>query len=184
MKLEEAIIVVKPVIEDVFFENIINYMNHTCNKKLTISGERKVDLNIRNVIGHTLSKNKISDKVYFKHIQDVITKNYYFYKLKFPQISTSNLNQIDLLKYEPGGKYEIHTDHGYEMQRTLTCIINLNQDYEGGDFVFYKQNGKEEMKRVKCEKGTMIFFPSNFLYPHRIEPITKGLRYSIVSWLI
>jgi len=43
---------------------------------------------------------------------------------------------------------------------------------------------KKEYKRVKCKTGTIIFFPSTFLFPHAIEPITKGVRYSIVSWLL
>jgi predicted 2-oxoglutarate/Fe(II)-dependent dioxygenase YbiX len=25
-------------------------------------------------------------------------------------------------------------------------------------------------------------FPSNYLYPHRITPVTQGTRYSIVTW--
>ena len=182
MKLDEAIVVVKPIIEDVFFERLISYTDYIANKKLAI--ESGLNLDVRNVFGYSMFEDKISDKIYFKIIQRVITNNYHFFKFKFPQLRTSNINQVDLLKYEPGGKYEIHTDHSFKSQRTLTCIINLNDDYKGGDFVFYEQNGKDEMKRVKCEKGTMIFFPSNFLYPHRVESITEGKRYSIVSWLI
>ena len=64
-------------------------------------------------------------------------------------------------------------------------IINLNENYEGGDVVFYDPtDSKKEIKRVRCKKGTIIFFPSNYLFPHSIEPITKGTRYSLVSWLI
>jgi predicted 2-oxoglutarate/Fe(II)-dependent dioxygenase YbiX len=40
-----------------------------------------------------------------------------------------------------------------------------------------------EIKRLKLDKGSIVFFPSNFMYPHMIEPITKGTRYSIVAWL-
>jgi len=40
-----------------------------------------------------------------------------------------------------------------------------------------------EVKRLKLSKGSIVFFPSNFMYPHSIEPITKGTRYSIVAWL-
>jgi hypothetical protein len=60
----------------------------------------------------TLTKDNISDKIFFKHIDKIIQQHYSHYKFKFPYIETSNLNQIDLLKYEVGGKYEIHTDHG------------------------------------------------------------------------
>ena len=92
------------------------------------------------------------------------------------------INQIDLLKYTSGGKYEIHTDHYTFSPRHLSIIINLNDEYEGGDLVFTDQK-ENEIKRFKLEKGSIVFFPSNFMYPHSIQPITKGTRYSIVSWL-
>ena len=60
--------------------------------------------------------------------------------------------------------------------------MNLNDDYEGGDLIFGDQKLKE-IKRIKLKAGSVIFFPSNFMYPHGIEPITKGKRYSVVAWL-
>jgi predicted 2-oxoglutarate/Fe(II)-dependent dioxygenase YbiX len=95
---------------------------------------------------------------------------------------TDKINQIDLLKYSVGGKYEVHTDHFSSTVRNVSIIINLNDDYEGGDLVFTNQQ-KVEVKKIKLEKGSIVFFPSNFMYPHSIKPITKGVRYSIVSWL-
>ena len=147
--------------------------------KITIS---ILDENVRNVNGYTLTKEKISDKVYFRHINNIMNYCYVFYKAKFPLIKTEYLNQIDLLKYEVGGKYEKHVDHFFNSYRTLSFILNLNEEYEGGDFVFYDQKGNE-IKKIKCKTGTVIFFPSNFLYPHCVEPITKGTRYSIVGWI-
>jgi predicted 2-oxoglutarate/Fe(II)-dependent dioxygenase YbiX len=104
------------------------------------------------------------------------------YKAKFPLMESNKINQIDLLKYDVGGKYEIHTDHFSTSPRHLSIIINLNDDYEGGDLVFTDQQEKE-VKRLKLGKGSIVFFPSNFMYPHGIQPITKGTRYSIVAWL-
>jgi hypothetical protein len=181
MKLEEAIVVLNNLANKDFIELIKKYIDKKAiNKLSTLSGDTEHQ---RNVFGHSLKKDSISDKIFFKHIDRIIKQHYSHYKFKFPYIETSNLNQIDLLKYEVGGKYEIHIDHGNLVQRTLTFILNLNEDYEGGDFVFYNQNNTE-MKRVKCKTATCIMFPSNFQYPHRIEPITKGARYSIVAWLI
>ena len=68
------------------------------------------------------------------------------------------------------------------MTRSLSVIINLNDDYKGGDLIFTDQKNNE-IKRLKLDKGSVVFFPSNFMYPHGIEPITKGTRYSIVAWL-
>ena len=84
--------------------------------------------------------------------------------------------------YSPGGKYGIHTDHFNTSNRALSVIINLNNDYEGGDLVFTDQKEKE-IQRLKLNTGSIVFFPSNFMYPHSIQPITKGTRYSIVAWL-
>ncbi len=97
-------------------------------------------------------------------------------------MKSNKINQIDLLKYNPGGKYEIHTDHYTNSPRHFSIIINLNDDYEGGDLIFTDQK-KKRKKRLKLEKGSIVIFPSNFMYPHSIEPITKGTRYSIVAWL-
>jgi predicted 2-oxoglutarate/Fe(II)-dependent dioxygenase YbiX len=181
MKLEEAIVVLNNLTNKNFIELIKKYINKKAiNKLSTVDGIRE---EIRNVFGHSLKKDNISDKIFFKHIDKVIQQHYSHYKFKFPYLQTSNLKQISLLKYEVGGKYEIHTDHYHQTERTLTFILNLNEDYEGGDFVFYNQDNTE-MKRIKCKASTCIMFPSNFQYPHRIEPITKGTRYSIVAWLI
>ena len=97
-------------------------------------------------------------------------------------MSSYKINQIDLLKYSAGGKYEVHTDHYTNSPRHLSIIMNLNNNYEGGDLIFTAQN-EEEIKRLKLNTGSIVFFPSNFMYPHSIEPITKGTRYSIVAWL-
>jgi predicted 2-oxoglutarate/Fe(II)-dependent dioxygenase YbiX len=181
MKLEEAIVVLNNLTNKDFIELIKKYINKKAVSKLsTLDGDPNKS---RNVLGYTLQKDTISDKIFFKHIDKIIQQHYFHYKFKFPYLQTTNIDQVDLLKYEVGGKYEIHCDHCYQAERTLTFILNLNEDYEGGDFVFYNQDNTE-MKIVKCKTATCIMFPSNFQYPHRIEPITKGTRYSIVAWLI
>jgi len=180
MKLEESIVVLNNLTNKDFIELIKKYIDKKAINKLPTSGGDTE--HTRNVFGHTIQENSVSDKIFFKHIDKVIYQHYSHYKFKFPYLETSKLQQIDLLKYEVGGKYEIHTDHFEQGQRTLTFILNLNEDYEGGDFVFYNQDNTE-MKRVNCKTATCLMFPSNFQYPHRIEPITKGNRYSIVAWL-
>ena len=36
---------------------------------------------------------------------------------------------------------------------------------------------------VTLKKGDVIIFPSNFMYPHKVEPVTKGTRYYYISWV-
>lgn len=177
----EAIVEIKNIVSTEFIDKIIPLIEKKSKKNLTVM--HGVDKNIRNVKGSSLNhkKSKI-ENFYWNYIKQEIERLYIFYKAKFPKMLSSKINQIDLLKYLPGGKYEIHTDHATMSARHLSIIINLNSDYKGGDLVFTDQKEKE-IKRLKLGKGSIVFFPSNFMYPHSIQPITKGTRYSIVAWL-
>jgi Rps23 Pro-64 3,4-dihydroxylase Tpa1-like proline 4-hydroxylase len=176
----EAIVEIKNIILPEFIEKIIPLINSKAKENLTIiKGSSK---NIREVKGYYLNFKTPTNMFYWNYIKLEIERLYFYYKIKFPKIKSNRINQIDLLKYTPGGKYETHVDDEAYVQRSLSVIINLNDNYEGGDLVFTDQKEKE-IKRLKRSKGSIVFFPSNFMYPHKIEPITKGTRYSIVSWL-
>ncbi len=176
----EAIVEIKNILDKKFIEEIIYYAKCKCKKNLEV--EAGLNKNKRNVKGYTLNLDIPIDDFYWNYIKKEIERVYSFYKYKFPKMESSKINQIDLLKYSPGGKYEVHTDHYTTSTRALSIILNLNDNYIGGDLIFTDQKEKE-IKRLKLSKGSVVFFPSNFLYPHMIEPIIKGIRYSIVAWL-
>lgn len=85
------------------------------------------------------------------------------------------------------GKYDWHHDTtwtGHTLQRRkLSMVIQLSnsEDYEGGNFEMYKDDCDQvpDAQAIR-QRGTVIMFPS-FLR-HRVTPVTKGLRYSLVSW--
>jgi hypothetical protein len=58
----------------------------------------------------------------------------------------------------------------------LSIVGLLNDDYEGGRFIFF------ENYEVVLKKGDIMIFPSIFMFPHRVEKVTKGVRNSFVSW--
>jgi predicted 2-oxoglutarate/Fe(II)-dependent dioxygenase YbiX len=39
-------------------------------------------------------------------------------------------------------------------------------------------------KIIKPKTGRTIIWPSNFMYPHKVIPVTSGTRYTLVSWAI
>ncbi|MEY4331425.1 MAG: hypothetical protein RLZZ196_163 [Bacteroidota bacterium] len=88
----------------------------------------------------------------------------------------SREHSIHLLRYDEGGYLPAHTDHGVS-SRNLSTVMYLNDDYEGGEIEFRQSNVK-----IKPEAGSIIFFPSNFLYVHEVYPITKGSRYALPHW--
>lgn len=85
----------------------------------------------------------------------------------------------ELLRYNVGEFYVEHTDSYKEMPRAISCIIALNDDYSGGEISFFSRE-----LSYKLKKGSVIMFPSNFMYPHEIQKVTSGTRYSIITWLV
>ena len=93
-------------------------------------------------------------------------------------------SQVRFNKYDIGTKMALHCDHIHSMFDgnrkgipTLSVLGALNDDYEGGDLVFW------ESDKIELKAGSIMLFPSNFMYPHRVDTVTKGTRYSYVSWV-
>ena len=87
-------------------------------------------------------------------------------------------------KFKEGDAMAKHCDHihtlfsdEHEGVPILTIHAVINTDYEGGDLIFYDD------KKIKVKQGDVLVFPSSFLHPYRIEPITKGVKHTIVSWV-
>jgi|TARA_S200002703_G_scaffold145888_3_gene140531 predicted 2-oxoglutarate/Fe(II)-dependent dioxygenase YbiX len=177
----EAIIHLPNILNPEFCKRIQTFINKKAKKNLKI-GASTVNKNIRNVKGYHLNFDTPTNTFYWNYIKQEIERLIIFYKVKFPLATGKKVEQIDLLKYELGGKYSPHIDDTSYSPRLLSVILNINDDYEGGELCFFDQK-YNEVKSLKLVKGSIVFFPSNFMYPHTIKPITKGQRYSIVSWL-
>lgn len=107
--------------------------------------------------------------------------NRYCDELKVNGYRINELTTINVLKYQNTGFYNFHTDHCSLAPRTLSCIYLLNNDYEGGELIFANPDLSEEFK-IEVEANKLIIWPSNFLYPHKVNPVKKGIRYSMVCW--
>ena len=92
-------------------------------------------------------------------------------------------------RYDIGDFYDYHQDSGhniveYEKEtRKLSMTVNLSEPdtYEGGEFYFYNGN-KEEIEPEIQQQGSILVFDSRMW--HRVAPVTKGVRYSLVSWIL
>jgi len=80
-------------------------------------------------------------------------------------------------------------EHGKIRKLSMTCQLTDGSEYEGGELEFdfrnYDPHLREEVKHLKqakeiLPKGSIIVFPS-FVW-HRVKPVTKGTRYSLVMW--
>ncbi len=82
--------------------------------------------------------------------------------------------------YEPGGHYGWHMDIGQGLfsTRKLSMSLQLSdpEDYDGGELEF-----RASSTPAPKEQGSLIVFPA-FL-EHRVRPVTRGTRLSLVSWV-
>jgi hypothetical protein len=109
--------------------------------------------------------------------------NQYKFDLNILDYEHKNVFDIQILKYENSGFYTWHVDHFAGIPRTMSCILLLNNDYEGGNLCFRNPDGSGEWE-VEVKPNRMIVWPSTFLYPHTVKPVTKGTRYSVVAWAL
>jgi predicted 2-oxoglutarate/Fe(II)-dependent dioxygenase YbiX len=93
----------------------------------------------------------------------------------------------ELMRYQTGGFYIRHADSenmnpetqtwSKVIDRDISLLIYLNDDFEGGELSFYKFN-----YQIRPRAGAVVLFPSDHRYLHQAEIVTKGVRYAIVSW--
>lgn len=109
----------------------------------------------------------------------------HFDSMKYPWFDTWNgYSLIRFNRYDKKCRMRTHCDHIrslFDGERkgvpVLTILGSLNNNYSGGELIMW------ESEKLELKAGQIVIFPSNFMYPHKITPITKGIRYSFVSWV-
>ena len=94
--------------------------------------------------------------------------------------------QATLYEGKKGSHYSWHVDGGSsplkpDFDRKLSCSLLLSnpEEYKGGELQFHYHNYFFESKKYK--RGDIVVFPA--WLPHRVRPVTKGRRLSLVAWM-
>lgn len=93
-------------------------------------------------------------------------------------------SEIHFLHYTDGTYYHSHIDGQYVqddiakrgIDRDITCVIYLNDDYDGGEINFNFFNHK-----LKPKKSDILIYPTTFEFVHSVDKVI-GDRYAIVVW--
>lgn len=133
----------------------------------------------------------------------------WIYELLQPYIHTANkeanwnfqwdfTEMLQFTVYEEGQHYNWHPDQnaypyhpedgenleGKIRKLSASVILNDPSEYEGGELEFDLGRVDGEVHTETCDQvnkqGSIVVFPS-FVY-HRVKPVTKGTRYSLVMW--
>jgi prolyl 4-hydroxylase len=153
-------------------------------KKMTVLGS-KPDNNYRVADGTWLSDSDEKCKNLRKRISEITN---------FP---VENMEQTHIVKYNVGGEYKVHHDFFHENtdyyqtqvakggQRSLSALIYLNDDFEGGETDFPKLK-----KTIKPKKNKLVIWKNlkdngelNHDSLHAGLPVTKGTKYICIIWI-
>ncbi len=99
-------------------------------------------------------------------------------------VDISNIEgNIQIARYDASdrGFYDWHPDFSeFAPQRKISISVQLSHsdDYEGGDLELLFRGQPYQAER---EKNMFIVFPSFAL--HRVTPVTRGTRWSLVAWI-
>ena len=159
-----------------------------------------------------LTKKEIKDIKRKRNSDVVWLNDRWIYKEIQPYVDQANKNagwnfqwdwseSCQFTKYKLNQYYDWHCDSwdkpyveegptkGKIRKLSMTCQLTDGSEYEGGELEFdfrnYDPHMRDELKhRIQCKeilpKGSIIVFPS-FVW-HRVKPVTKGVRYSLVVW--
>lgn len=162
------------------------FTKEECQKIIEIGEEKKLHIattrgqvdDIRDSKVVWLYPNVELEWVYRKMVDIVTHLNDQFFKFDLFGFTEG----FQFTKYEsPGGHYGKHIDSANNfITRKLSFSLQLSsqEDYEGGDLNLHFGDTPETMSK---KQGSIALFPSYVL--HEVLPVTKGTRYSLVSWV-
>ena len=104
--------------------------------------------------------------------------------------SLKEFESLQYTIYNKGDHYNWHTDNHVKPYknntiRKLSFTLCLNDEYEGGDFEICDPHPEPDLSKTSTftfKKGSIIVFPSHVW--HRVKPVTKGIRKSLVGWIV
>lgn len=92
-----------------------------------------------------------------------------------------------ILKYQQGGKFDLHADSEHwsdsehtwirSQDRDYSLLLYLNEGYAGGAISFPNFNIE-----IEPQRGMLLTFPSDHRFVHAAQPVVSGERYVMVSW--
>jgi PKHD-type hydroxylase len=122
-----------------------------------------------------LTHEEKTDWLYKKLTEIIIPCNEARYKFDL----SGFMESLQLTRYDEMGHYKWHEDNGAKnfSIRKLSIVVQLTppEEYEGGDTEIF------DMGKLPKTQGTVSIFPS--YVTHRVTPVLKGTRHSLVAWV-
>ena len=150
------------------------FTENNSGKLITLSGKKELEC------GYVEQNNQNTKLIMNKFWFEI---DNYIKQLKFPWFNGWNgYSHVRYNKYQTTKQMAEHYDNISSLFKDggmpiLSLVVLLNDDFKGGELVMFKD------VEYKLKAGDLIIFPSSFLYPHKVNPVKKGTRFSAVSWV-
>ena len=153
--------------EDVFLQNeeLIALAEEGGYREGTVGAGGKPDHSQRITFVHDLQEDTL---IYQELVQSSIEAIAEYAKEYKTSISTGERFRVG--KYPESGYYKEHIDDGGG--RNLSSVLFLNDDFDGGELYFKFQD-----LEIKPKAGSLVVFPSNFMYRHECKEVTNGNKF-------
>jgi PKHD-type hydroxylase len=190
-----------------FCDNLIKFGNQQ-REELALTGGQTEKIKE----GKELTEDDLKDLKKKRDSNIVWLNEQWIYDEILPYINTANKNSgwnfefswsesCQFTKYKQDQYYDWHCDswdrpygedfnnpnlRGKIRKLSVTCNLTDPSEYEGGELEFdYRNLDPDKPANIKiCEEikpqGSIVVFPSHVW--HRVKPVTKGTRYSLVIW--
>lgn len=168
----------------------------TCNKIVKLANKDFDKGTVHEDSSYKVTSTRVSDIFW--------TQEQWLYDLIWPymedankqsgwQYEISGAEPLQITRYKKGGYYDFHKDGKSDNLSTfedgkirkLSMSILLNNSYNDGQFQFatLSPQAKSGIHTPKLNStGSVIVFPSFMC--HRVKPVTRGVRYSLVAWFV
>ena len=180
-RLGGTITVWEDALDAAMLEAIIAHGDRLAQDKAQVADKRE---------GERTTRHRITDVAWF--MQDEVTLPFYQRMAELVLAMNERFYRYDLHGLEnfqytvyhgaAGGHYDWHIDNGEhtDQPRKLSLSLQLSdaRDYDGCDLEVW---GRSQVDVAPRTRGTLIAFPSYAL--HRVTPITRGVRKSLVCWV-
>lgn len=145
----------------------------------------------------SINEDNTKDEKMRKGLISFFPENNWIEKLVIDYVGAANIEaewkfnvtgkeRLQFANYHKGAFYDWHRDCDItsDLYRKLSVTVQLSdpKDYDGGELQFKNYWGSMQLVTPKdmLKSGTVIVFPSSIM--HRVTPITRGTRYSLVQW--
>jgi PKHD-type hydroxylase len=156
--------------------------HNTAEAQIGGSKQSIINPNIRRTEVGWMEVNDITFPIWQKMTNAVAEVNRQYFH--FDLTGCYELAQLGLYTDKEQGHYNWHIDTSMgdsSVPRKLSMVLCLSDpnEFEGGELQVKINN--DEAQTLELAKGRAWFFPSWVL--HRVTPVTKGMRRSLVLWV-